>query len=99
MFKELVWPWLGEATGTITDAAGKPVAGALVVVTYGAATPVTRKLTASDGTISFGGWSGKAKPIPHRVTVSAVGHAGVETTVQLVGQTTISFKISLGIAC
>ena len=47
MFKELVWPWLGEATGTITDAAGKPVAGALVVVTYGAATPVTRKLTAS----------------------------------------------------
>jgi hypothetical protein len=98
MFNELVFPWLGEATGTITDAAGKPVAGALVVVTYGEATPVTRKLTAADGTISFGGWSGKAKPVPHRVTVSAAGHADGVTKVQLVGQTTVSFKVSLGAA-
>lgn len=98
MFKALVWPWLGEATGTVTDAAGKPVVGALVVVTYGAATPVTRKLTAADGTVSFGGWSGKAKPVPHRVTVSAAGHADSVTTVQLVGQTMVSFKVTLGAA-
>ena len=96
MFNELVFPWLGEATGTVIDAAGKPVVGALVVVTYGDATPVTRKLTAADGTITWGGWSGKARPVPHHVTVSTAGHADEVTTVQLVGQTTVSFKVSLG---
>ena len=93
-----MWPWLGEAKGTVTDAGGKPVTGALVVVMYGADTPVTRKLTAADGTVSFGGWSGKAKPVPHRITVSAAGHADAVTTVQLVGQTTVSFKVTLGTA-
>ena len=64
LFAELVWPWLGEATGTITGADdGLPIVGALVVVTYGGATPVTRQVTAADGTVSFGGWSGKAKPV------------------------------------
>ena len=96
MFKELVWPWLGEATVTVIDATATPVVGALVVVTYGVATPVTRKLTKADGTISFGGWIGKANPVPHHITVSAAGYADVRTTVQLIGQTTVSFNVSLG---
>ena len=96
MFRELVWPWVGEATGIVTNAAGKPVGGALAVVTYGVATPVARKRTAADGSFSFGGWSGKSKPVPHHVTVSALGHADVVTTVQLVGQSTVGFKVNLG---
>merc|ERR1711871_836850 len=75
MFDQLVFPWLGQAQLIVTDGRGHPIVGALVVVTYGESTPVTRKRTATNGTCMFGGWVGKRKPVPHHVSVSAPGHA------------------------
>ena len=39
------------------------------------------------------GWVGKQKPVPHRASVHAPGHAGVTTKVQLLAQTRVSFAL------
>jgi hypothetical protein len=77
------FPWQGAATVTVLDAQDNPVAGAVAVVQYNSTTHVTRKHTDSRGQMSFGGWTGKARPATHTVSVSAPGYAPSSVTVQL----------------
>ena len=48
------WPWMGTVHVRVQSQDGSPVANASAVVTFGAKTHVARKMTANDGTFSFG---------------------------------------------
>ena len=89
------YPHLGEATITVSDASGNAIQGAAVLVTYGGGAFVTRKLSDESGKISFGGWSGKAAPVPHTVTVTMDGFRPSSTTVQIQPQGTVSASVQL----
>lgn len=90
------YPYLGEAEVTVTDAAtGKALKDAAVHVTYGGGAFVTRKLTSAAGSISFGGWAGKAKPTPHSLSVSLDGYTTATQTLQINQQGTVKATVSL----
>ena len=68
-------PYLGTAMVRVLDASThQPVPNATAVVVYGSSTHVTRKISDSNGSFSFGGWVGRARPVPHSATVSARGY-------------------------
>ena len=89
------YPHLGEATVTVSDASGNAIQGAAVLVTYSGGAFVTRKLSDESGKIKFGGWSGKAAPVPHTVTVTMDGFRAGTTTVQIQPQGTVSASVQL----
>jgi hypothetical protein len=80
------YPYLGEATVEVT-AGGAPLAGALVTVRR-KGMPLTSKLTSVAGTVTFGGWTGKAPqppvPVPHTIIVAKAGYRSTNTTLQVV---------------
>ena len=89
---------LGSAAVTIVDAAtGEPVVGALVNVTFGAATHVTSKRSGHDGTVGFGGWAGaSASLVPaHIVRVSAAGFESQTAGVTLQAGATVKTRVAL----
>ena len=91
---------LGGAAVTVVDAAtGEPLAGALVNVTFGAATHVTSKRTRHDGTVGFGGWAGASASLvpapPHTVRVSAAGFEAQTVGVTLQADTTVRARVAM----
>ena len=89
------WPWMGTVHVRVQSQDGSPVANASAVVTFGAKTHVARKLTASDGTFSFGGWQGKAARQQHRVSVSKDGVGEGQATVQVIGGKDTNITLTL----
>ena len=68
---------------------------ATVHVLFNASTHVTRKLSAADGSISFGGWVGLAQLTPHTVIVMATGFRQTTATLQLVARQTAAVEVQL----
>jgi hypothetical protein len=68
-------PYLGTAVVRVLDASThQPVPNATAVVVYGSSSHVTRKISDFNGSFSFGGWVGRARPVPHTATVFARGY-------------------------
>ena len=77
-----VTPYLGNAAGRVVDCHGSEVAGAAVVVRWGARQVfVAHKRTDMQGRFEFGGWVGRTTRQPHNVTVTAAGHTPAPPTV------------------
>jgi hypothetical protein len=93
------FPYLGTATVSVTGScknAEDPVTQAVVTALYNGSTAVSRKVTsASNGVVSFGGWTGKSRRVPHTVTVSAPGCSTVTKEVQLQPGQSVSVAIKL----
>ena len=100
-------PYLGSVDVYVVDSAtGAPLTNAAVSVSYNATTHVTRKVTmalpsgsecaTSANCMSFGGWTGKAKSVPHTLSVSMPDYANTTMTVQVVPDktTTVTVRMS-----
>ena len=96
LLAEEVTPFLGDAAGRVVDCHGAGVAGAVVVVRWGARQVfVTRKRTDAEGRFGFGGWVGRASCQPHTVTVTAAGHAPAHVQAQLTPAATTAVNVRL----
>ena len=88
------YPYLGAVDGRGTNAKGEPVAGAVMVATYGDTHQfVTRRKTSTNGTFNFSGWAGLKAPTPHTVKVSASGYKLWSGTVQIKGQARTDLRV------
>jgi hypothetical protein len=82
-------------------AGGRPVAGAIVAAEYahgqGASerTFITRKLAGPDGRVCIDGWTGKAQPRPHVLTVSREGFENQTVVTQLPRAATANLTVVL----
>lgn len=90
--------YVGSAEITVVDANSAPVPGAELVVHFGKQdtsthTFVTRKITDVRGKAGFGGWTGRAAPVPHVVEVTVASGKAVIQEVQLRAATNIKIKI------
>jgi hypothetical protein len=104
-FEQTLQPWLGSAALRVTSADGTPLAGAAVTVSYCAnskisqskncAVPVTRKLTAADGSAVFSGWTGKATNATHKVEVQLPGYVAATFNLALVPGDMVSMAVPL----
>ena len=95
------WPWVGDATVSVTDnTTGAPVVGAVVQVHYGGSdssgpwTSVTRKITDAAGKIAFSGWAGRSGAVPHTVEVTAATKQA-RAIVQLKGRERVEIGVGL----
>ena len=103
LMEELYRPYFGTAHVSVQardgNGASQPITGAVVVVTYGTrSVHVTRKKTAADGSIRFGGWAGKASPVPHEVRVSMEGYEDAIASVQIVGRSSVNLTITMNVS-
>ena len=88
------YPYLGAVDARVTNAKGEPVAGAVLVPTYGDKHQVvTRRKTSTDRTFSFSGWAGLKAPTPHTVKVKASGYKLWSGTVQIKGQARTDLRV------
>eukprot|EP00039_Didymoeca_costata_P015795 m.273647 g.273647 ORF g.273647 m.273647 type:complete len:485 (-) comp16282_c0_seq8:582-2036(-) len=91
--EKMYWPHVGMGEGTCVDATGKPVANAIVEVTYtDSQVSVTRKVSDENGRFSFGGWVAGF----HKIDVkSSDGGMSGTMSVQFSAGTTKQFSIKL----
>lgn len=105
LLESIYYKFVGSAQLTIVDDHKQPLAGANVTVHYGRLCPscpvrppwtfVTRKITAADGRVGFGGWTGNATLTPHTVQVEgAAGACAGAHEVQLKARSVVTLTLT-----